>query len=502
METAPAAKQTAAHTPQTVHDLLHSSGPTTLPGIEKHLTQHLGKKDNVDRRSLLAVVSAAGRGTAGLSKGVASRGYLVDPRTIKVCLRVLLIHGIVKAGHGGIARGTNNKAKGRGVYYEVDESRAARMGRYQRYLEHLGDTMGGGGPSDEGVTARIAKTVMVEGMAEAEEIVRIVEKGFREEEEDSDSDSDDERVRDVNEDRIGRIAAGLAQMISDRVITAARRVVTDEVSEEEKVGWKGSGPAAETKVIERKVEEALKGALPGGAGALRGEVWTLNCWILDRRLRGCQISRFVEERCRGTAAKEDPGTGGRTAGAVWRAASFLAAEKAEGKVYDFTFAAEDILSVLQSNPGLAKGGAFEEDKPIDGQVKEALKELAGLKNPSALLERGGEEWEICYDECEEVVKERRVGHYVSERWGEDCARIFSGVAMLPEKVTREMLHTLYTSGLAEFHNFPTTKQHAYTQTIYLWGAETRKVMDAVDKALRTALVNIRDRRRVYINSDK
>ena len=143
---------------------------------------------------------------------------------------------------------------------------------------------------------------------------------------------------------------------------------------------------------------------------------------------------------------------------------------------------------------------------MDGQVKEALKKMAKLENPRVVRKDGtGGSWVLCYEECEEVIKERRVGHYVGERWGEAAARIFrilrevpadcearqllpsehiSEVAMLPEKVTREVLHKLYIDGMVEFHDFPTSKQHAYNQTVYLWGADTRKVMGSVEDSLR------------------
>ncbi|GMI48774.1 hypothetical protein TrCOL_g3993 [Triparma columacea] len=501
---------------QTVHDLLNSLGPTTLTGIETHLKEHLGKKENIDRDNILTEVARLGRGTTGQSKGQASRGYLVDMVTIKKCLRVLLQHGIVVAGNGGISKATgvagNKVVRRRSVYYSVSTGRACRLGRYQRYAEHVARYMEG--EEGEGDKVRIIKAVMVEGKGEAEEIVKLVEAGYKEEEEEE--EEEEMRVVQVKKKRIARIARALSEMIKDKVVTAATKVTEDD--EEEKVRaneWKGQGLSdEETNAIKGIVGKTMK-----SIKAERGEVYTVNCWLLDRRLRGVQVSKFVEERVKSWKGRGGGG-GGRIEGTVWKAAAFFAAEKAEDKTYSFRFDEADIVSVIESNPGLQS--AFETDTPIDTQITKALEDMRSLKNPAAVVKRG-EEWEICYDSCESVMKERRVGNYVSSRWGEDCARIFrilretdpttgslsllsseriSTVAMLPEKVTREMLHKLYTAGLVEFHDYPLSRQHAYNQTVYLWGAATRKVMGAVEGALRNAMVNIRDRRRVYINSDK
>mmetsp|Transcript_11912 Transcript_11912/g.24364 ORF Transcript_11912/g.24364 Transcript_11912/m.24364 type:complete len:356 (+) Transcript_11912:3-1070(+) len=249
-----------------------------------------------------------------------------------------------------------------------------------------------------------------------------------------------------------------------------------------------------------------------------GQVWTLNVWLLDRRLRGHQISNFVKERVDGRG--EGKGNTGLKAGMVWKAASYMSAHAAESKAYGFRFTVEDVMESIERNPGIKQGIVKGDD--LRAVIEATLEAMLVFENPSVVSELGNGRWEISYDACEEAIKERKVGQYVGERWGLDAARIFrilrekndmgtqnllgsehiSGVAMLPEKVTRKQLHALYTAGMVEFHDFPTSKQHAYTQTIYLWGAETRKVMGAVEDALRTVLVSVRDRRRVYINSDQ
>jgi len=131
--------------PQTLHDLLFSLGPTTLQTITTKLQNLLGKKENVDRVSLLAEVARLNKGSCSSSSGPRSHGFMVDGQSVKLCILTLLAHGIVKVTDGGERDGRDGVKRRKGYYYEVDVERGGRMGRYQRYEEHVKGSYGEGG---------------------------------------------------------------------------------------------------------------------------------------------------------------------------------------------------------------------------------------------------------------------------------------------------------------------------------------------------------------------
>eukprot|EP00520_Triparma_pacifica_P015598 CAMPEP_0118657490 /NCGR_PEP_ID=MMETSP0785-20121206/14049_1 /TAXON_ID=91992 /ORGANISM="Bolidomonas pacifica, Strain CCMP 1866" /LENGTH=351 /DNA_ID=CAMNT_0006550417 /DNA_START=113 /DNA_END=1165 /DNA_ORIENTATION=+ len=209
---------------QTVHDLLYSLGPTTLPVIKQNLKAFLGKQENQDRKDLLQEVKKLGKGTVGKSNGSASRGYLVDATTIQSCLRVLMIHSIVTCGDGGIKRGTGKDNKKRGVYYEVDIDRGCRMGRYQKYLAHVNESFDRAVDEDDsddeagglrnGIYGKIVKYVMFEGLAMTEDIVLGVEELYRDEEDEED-DEDNAEGKGHDFERMKEIGEGIIKLVDE-----------------------------------------------------------------------------------------------------------------------------------------------------------------------------------------------------------------------------------------------------------------------------------------------
>jgi hypothetical protein len=78
----------------------------------------------------------------------------------------------------------------------------------------------------------------------------------------------------------------------------------------------------------------------------------------------------------------------------------------------------------------------------------------------------------------------------------------STIAMIPEKDCREALNELMLHKLCVWHDLPISKQFAYNSNVYLWGLDEARCNMSLRDMLRTAYINVSDRRRVYMNSDK
>lgn len=141
---------------------------------------------------------------------------------------------------------------------------------------------------------------------------------------------------------------------------------------------------------------------------------------------------------------------------------FFCAQRARGYTGEkgFHFENSHVVKTMSENQGLKPEGWEDEEDVKDG-VKSVLKALskhnaATIKECFSGSSQGG--YKIRYQKVATIIRESCIQTYICDRWGENAARIFailrennsfldsdhlSTVAMVPEKETREYLHTLY-----------------------------------------------------------
>jgi hypothetical protein len=142
----------------------------------------------------------------------------------------------------------------------------------------------------------------------------------------------------------------------------------------------------------------------------------------------------------------------------------------------------------------------------------------GKDGGRVVVERvGGKSFRMCYNDTLKAIKDNMLDDLIRSRFGQNTGRVYStlrrdgglldsatvsSIAMIPEKETRESLNVLMGHGFVVWHDLPISKQFNYNTTVSVWGIDECRVNIAVKGMLCTLSNSFRERRRVYMNSDK
>ncbi|GMI31302.1 hypothetical protein TeGR_g4719 [Tetraparma gracilis] len=527
---------------QTVYDCLLARGPLSLQSLLSFLSASLSKKPTPDRAAVILAARSLPPPRADLPPPFAAlrpaatvdseaAGYVVNQVSVKGALLVLTAHGIC-----GVADARKEGARAGRYVYEADGARAARLARYAKYAVHAGGHFGEAGGAV--VRALLGRGILRTETAVEEAAVAMWEEGGGVE--------GDERGKD----KFRREAMGAFERLREADVVVRRYpLLHDEgIPAAEPSGQppakkaRGAGGAAApapraAAPAHAQPDNELVASLVEATRLHAGSVWEVNVSLLDKRLKSGLVGRFVRERC-GFEGREgwEPSEGMRKIDDVVTAALWSVAAEQEARVeknrkqcWDNKVPYKKIGDGLGGAPvgsirpgaAVAAAGKSEHMQLTEEDVEEGLEALCGESNGGGrgvMCKRDGAgKYTICYNDILRMIKDRMIDDLIRQRFGTFAARVFatlrregglldaagvSTIAMITEKEAREALNVLMQHQLCTWHDLPLSKQFNYNTTVYLWSLDEARVNISVRNMLRTAFLNARDRRRVYMTSDK